>query len=120
MPENTAGQTVSVTYPDRVPQFASGSVAFDATEITAADYVEIRTGFTPRKIVWCNDTSRIEITWREGMAANTCIKAAAAGTRTLETTNGGITVVDGGFRVTQNATLAAILASQTCRWEAWK
>jgi len=120
MAENIAGQTLTIAYPDRVAQRATGTVVFDATAIVAADYVEVTCGFTPRKVVWCNDTSRIEVTWREGMAANTCIKAAAAGTRTLETTNGGVTVIEGGFRVTQNATLAAILASQTCRWEALK
>ena len=32
--------------------------------------------------------------------------------------NGGITVDDKGFRVLQNATLAAILASKTCHYEA--
>ena len=58
------------------------------------------------------------IEWFEGMAANTCIKTAAAGTRTLETTNGGVTVDSQGFRVLQNATLAAILASKTCYWVA--
>jgi hypothetical protein len=120
MAQNTAGQTLTTSYPDRVAQRAMGTVAFNATAITATDYVEVTCGFTPRKVVWCNDTSRIEITWREGMAANTCIKAAANGARTLETSNGGITVIEGGFRVTQNATLAAILASQTCRWEAVK
>ena len=52
------------------------------------------------------------------MTANTCMKTAAAGTRTLETTNGGITVDEKGFRVLQNATLAAILASKTCFYEA--
>lgn len=52
------------------------------------------------------------------MAANTCLKTAAAGTRTLETSNGGITVDENGFRVLQNATLAAILASKTCFYEA--
>ena len=54
------------------------------------------------------------------MDANTCLKTVAAGTRTLETSggNGGVTVDDKGFRVLQNATLAAILASKTCYYEA--
>ena len=43
---------------------------------------------------------------------------AADSTRVLKTTNGGITVDDKGFRVLQNATLAAILASKTCHYEA--
>jgi hypothetical protein len=62
-----------------------------------------------------NLTDRVEVEWFEGMA---CLKTAAAGTRTLETTNGGITVDDKGFRVLQNATLAAVLASKTCYYEA--
>lgn len=119
MPENTT-YTSSESAPTSVHSFRNGSVTFDATSITAADYVEIDCGFKPRKVVWHNDTDRIMIEWREGMAANTCIKTAAAGTRTLETTNGGITVSDGGFQVTQNATLAAIAASKVCRWEAWR
>ena len=52
------------------------------------------------------------------MADNTSLKTIADGTRTLETTNGGVTVDDKGFRVLQNATLAAILASKTCYYEA--
>jgi hypothetical protein len=46
------------------------------------------------------------------MAANTCVKTAAAGTRTLETTNGGITVGERDFSVLQNATLGAVKASK--------
>ena len=69
-------------------------------------------------MVWENATDRTRIEWFEGMAANTCIKTIAAGTRTLETANGGITVDERGFRVLQNATLAAILASKTCYWQA--
>ena len=56
--------------------------------------------------------------WFEGMADNTCIKTAAAGTRTLEAANGGITVDAQGFRVLQNATLGAVAASKTCYWVA--
>lgn len=119
MAENTAGQTLSTSFPRRVNQFANGSVTFDATAIVAADYIEITCGFVPRKIIFNNDTDRIMIEWREGMAANTCIKTAANGARTLETSNGGITLTEAGFRVTQNATLAVIAASKVCRWEAY-
>ena len=100
------------------PQSASGYITFPATSIVAADSVVIETGFRPRYVVWCNATSRIQIEWFEGMAANTCIKIAANGTRTIETTNGGITVSANGFSVLQNATLAAILASEVCAWRA--
>lgn len=119
MPENTT-YTADASAPTSVNGYAYGTVEFDGTAITAADYVEINCGFKPRKVIWSNDTDRIMLEHRDGMAANTCIKTAAAGTRTLETTNGGVTLVDDGFRVTQNATLAAIAASKVCRWEAFR
>lgn len=120
MAESTAGQTRLHKFAEGVAHMANGSITFDATAITAADYVEVNVGFTPKFLEWSNDTSRIKLEWRDGMAANSAIKVAAVGTRTLEVTggNGGITVIDKGFRVSQNATLAAILASQVCRWNA--
>lgn len=125
---NTAGQTITgnVIPADR-PAFKTGRIVFDATAITATDSVVVNLGFTPKYVCWINLTDRIKIEWFEGMAANTCLKTAAAGTMTLETTNGGITVCSsdgtanaGGnsFSVLQNATLAAILASKTCTWMA--
>lgn len=116
MPENTAGQSRTTTIPNRHTQVSTGRVVFDATAITAADYVEIDVGYTPRYVCWENITDRIKIEWYEGMAANTCIKTAAAGTRTLETTNGGITLSGNSFQVTQNATLGAVAASKDCTW----
>lgn len=103
------------------PQRAVGKVVFDATAITAADSVEITVGFKPRRVRWINMTDRVEGEWIEGMAANSCLKTAAAGTRTLEVTggNGGITVGEKSFSVLQNATLALILASKDCYYEAW-
>ena len=110
------------------PQCATGRVTFDATAITAADYVVMAVGFTPRYIRWENITDRTMVEWFAGMADDTCIKTAAAGTRTLETTNKGITVCDSdgtastigrAFKVSQNATLAAILASKVCTWIAF-
>lgn len=134
---NTAGQTLAplnTIYGDGMPKFAEGSVTFDATAITAADYVSINVGFNPRYFVWCNDTSRVQIEWRDGMAQDSCIKTAAAGTRTLEVTGGnhgvvvgsntntnvvaGVVAGPGQVQVSQNVTLAAILASQVCRWYA--
>jgi hypothetical protein len=126
MPANIAGQTITGNeVPSDSPQVKVGRISFDATAIVAADVVVVPLGFTPRYVAWENVTDRIKVEWYEGMAANTCIKTAAAGTRTLETTNGGITVcnnegtaaVDGkAFSVLQNATLAAILASKVCTW----
>src|SRR5262245_60257794 len=133
---NSAGQTLSQSTSDGVVKYASGSVVFDATAITAADYTMITCGFVPRAIIWDNVTDRTMGWWYEGMANDSCLKTAAAGTRTLEVTGGnkGIVVgrpgVDassfsgtnpgpGQFQVSQNATLALILASKTIRWQAF-
>lgn len=93
-----------------------GKVAFDGTAITAADYVEIACGFKPVYVRWENATDRVSVEYFQGMADNSAIKTAAAGTRTLEVTggNGGITLTERGFRVLQNATLGAIAASKDC------
>ncbi len=126
MPANIAGQTITGNQvPSDSPQVKVGRIAFDGTAIVATDFVVVPLGFTPRYVAWENVTDRVKVEWYEGMAANTCIKTAAAGTRTLETTNGGITIcnnegvadVNGKcFSVLQNATLAAILASKVCTW----
>lgn len=110
----TAAQTADTDAPSR----NHGYITFPATTIVAADSAVIACGFRPRYVQWVDVTSRIMIEWFEGMAANTCVKTAANGTRTLETTNGGITVSLQGFSVLQNATLAAILASEVCAWRA--
>ena len=125
---NTAGQTITGNQvPSDSPQIKVGRIVFDATAITATDSTLVNLGFTPKYVVWENVTDRVKIEWYEGMAANTSIKTVAAGTRTLETTNGGITIcnsegvadVNGkAFSVLQNATLAAILASKVCTWAA--
>ena len=118
MATNIAGQTVTQSLDQGTPSRAFGSDTFDATAIVAADSVVVTCGFRPRYVTWENATDRTKIEWYEGMAANTCIKIVAAGTRTLEVANGGITVSNTGFSVLQNATLAAILASKVCYWKA--
>jgi len=109
------------------PACATGRITFDGTSITAADYVVQSLGFTPRYIKVENVTDRISVEWYEGMAADTCIKTAAAGTKTLETTNKGLTVCDTdgtanttgrAFKISQNATLAVIAASKVLNWVA--
>jgi hypothetical protein len=118
---NTSGQAAAA------PQTATGSITFDATAITAADYIVVDVGFTPRYIRFENVTDRIMVEWHDGMADDSCIKTAAAGTRTLEVVGGnkGLTVCDDdgtasttgrNFKVSQNATLAVIAASKVCRW----
>lgn len=125
---NTAGQTLTGnTPPADPPKSKVARDVFDATAITAADSVVVSVGFTPKYFQWENVTDRVKGEWYEGMAANSCIKTVAAGTRTLEVTggNGGITVCDSDgvanvngryVAVLQNATLALILASKVCQW----
>lgn len=116
---NVAGQVlVQNTASESLMRLATGKITFDATAITAADFVRVTCGFKPKRIHVENVTSRISLDWWEGMAANTSIKTAAVGTKTIETTNGGVTQEDGGFLISQNATLAAILASQVLQWHA--
>lgn len=117
MAENLT-RTVTLNASQANGQLAVGKVVYDATAITAADYTEIDIGFKPSYVEFVNATDRITVQFYEGMTADTSIKTAAAGTRTLETTNQGITLTNTGFRVSQNATLAVIAASKTCYFKA--
>jgi hypothetical protein len=117
--QNNASQAIDAR------QLATGRITFGADAITAADYVLQNTGFTPRYIRVENVTDRIAAEWFEGMAADTCVKTAANGTKTLETTNKGLTVCDNdgtantagrAFKISQNATLAVIAASKVINW----
>lgn len=118
MAENT---TYTLTlYREGDNSTVTGKVAFDATAITAADYIEIDVGFKPRYVRFENLTDRIAVEFWQGMTDDNCLKTAAAGTKTLETTNQGITLGDRYFRVSQNATLAVIAASKTCYFTAVK
>lgn len=116
MAQNTAGQTLTINV------LASGSEVigkdvFDGTAIVAADYVEIACGFKPSYVVWENQTDGTKAEWYVGMAADTAIKTVAAGTRTT-LGSAAITVTERGFRVSQNAGSALILASKTCYFRA--
>lgn len=51
----------------------------------------VKLGFLPRHVKLIDATNRISYEWYEGMAADSAIKQVAAGTTTLETSN-GITV----------------------------
>jgi hypothetical protein len=74
--------------------------------------VEINTvGFKPR-YVRLQSSSGVCIEWYAGMAENSAFKAAADGARTLSA-SAGVKTDPRGFRVSQNATLAAVVASQT-------
>jgi len=123
---NTAGQTLTGNTPGADGnRLKTGRDVLDATGLTAADYLLFGVGFTPRYVRYENITDRISVEWFEGMAADTCVKIVAAGTRTIETTNKGITICDADgtatttgryFKVSQNATLAVVAASTTGTW----
>lgn len=118
MATNTAGQTITTGIDQGTSQFATGKIIYDATAITATDYTKVTLGFKPRYVKWVNLTDRTTIEWREGFGANECQKSIAAGTVTLDTTAAAVVVDGKSFSILQNATLAAILASKTCYWEA--
>jgi hypothetical protein len=96
-------------------QFTSGSYFDDAA--SPVDAV-ITIGFKPRYVCVDNVTDRIKIEWYQGMSetTNTCVKTAAAGTRTLETTNEGILVGTSSFTISNNATLAVLVQNKQLRW----
>lgn len=127
MANNTTFTQSNLSQKQDAPAFASGRITLGATGLTAADYIVQSLGFTPRYIRFWNVTDRICVEWFEGMAADTCLKTAANGTQTLETTNKGLTVCDTdgtanttgrAFKVSQNATLAVMAASTVSNWVA--
>jgi hypothetical protein len=71
-------------------------------------------GFVPRVVRFRNVTDRISDEWYEGMAAASSIHTVAAGTVTLETTNGITVNADGTFTLTA----VTMVASKTFAWEA--
>lgn len=115
---NTAGQTITRYVDQEGSQTASGKIAFDSTTITATDYVRVDLGFKPRYIRWVNLTDRVGVEWMEGFGAAECLKTAATGARTLDTTSAAVVVDKTGFSILQDATLGAIAASKTCYWQA--
>lgn len=111
MADNTAGQTRTPTVDRAVPGIAVGKIVFDGTTITAGDDTFVNCGFTPR-YVRVQNSSGVTIEWFAGMAEGSAFKAAADGARSLSGSV-GIKTDPRGFRISQNATLAAILASST-------
>ncbi len=118
MADQTAGQTRVVSNDQATGQRAQGKITYDATAIVATDYTRIECGFQPRFIEWENLTDRTKIVWQEGMTTSQCLKTVAAGTRTLDTTALAVVPDRLGFRILQDATLAAVLASKVCYWRA--
>jgi hypothetical protein len=93
-----------------VNNFAIGKIVTDAGAAAAAT---ISLGFTPRYIRFVNLTDRITDEWFEGMASASSLHTVAAGTMTLETTN-GIAVSGPSFTLTATT----LVASKTFYWEA--
>lgn len=89
---------------------AVGQVVTDAGAAAAATFT---CGFLPRVVRFHNLTDRISDEWFEGMAAASSLHTVAAGTRTLEATN-GITLTANGFTVTATT----MVASKSFYWEA--
>jgi len=118
MADNAAGQTRVVSNDQATGQIAAGKITYDATAITATDYTRVECGFQPRYIYWLNLTDRITVEWHEGFTSAQCLKSVAAGDKTLDTTAAAVVVDKLGFRILQDATLAAVLASKTIYWRA--
>ena len=114
------------------PKFACGKIVMSATSLTATEYLAIDVGFTPKYFRFMNLTDVIMLEWHEGMTEDTCFKTTGStGAVTYETTNKGISIVDAldedngvtnssgrTVLVSQNATLAAVTASDTHLWMA--
>lgn len=90
--------------------FATGKIVSDGS---AAAAVTITLGFIPRYVRFVNLTDRITDEWFDGMASASSLHAVAAGTLTLETTN-GIAVSGSSFTLTATT----MVASKTFYWEA--
>lgn len=102
---NTQNNSNGVSY------VATGKIVQDAT---AAAALTLTLGFTPRYFKLVNLTDRITDEWFEGMASASSLHAVAAGTQTLETTNG---IAISGTSVTFTAT--TMVASKTFYWVAY-
>ncbi|RST54110.1 hypothetical protein [Variovorax sp. DXTD-1] len=111
MADNSAGQTRTPAQDPGTPGTAVGKIVFDATALTAADDLFIDCGFTPR-YVRIRNTNGVTIEWYAGMAEASAFKQDATGAATLSAAV-GIKTDPRGFRVAQNATLAAVAASNT-------
>lgn len=101
---NTQAHSASVC------NIATGKWVSDAGDPIAMTFT---IGFTPRYVQFVNATDRITDEHYSGMAADSAVETAAAGTRTLET-SGGITLGTGAFTV--HADL--VPASKTGYWVA--
>ena len=102
---------ITSTQTDGVERIQMATGAWKDTA-TTPDAAAITVGFLPRLIVIENETDRIKFEWRQGMTSTYCVKEAAAGTRTLET-SGGVTIATSnkGFSF-------AVIQNKQYRWQA--
>jgi len=103
--------TNTQTNTNGVANLAVGKIVSDAG---AAAALTISLGFVPRFVRFVNLTDRITDEWYEGMASASSLHVVAAGTQTLETTNG---IAVSGQTFTLTAT--TMVASKTFYWEAY-
>lgn len=103
--------TNTQTNSNGVAYVATGKIIQDAT---AAAALTLTLGFVPRYFKLVNLTDRITDEWFEGMASASSLHAVAAGTQTLEATNG---IAISGTSVTFTAT--TMVASKTYYWVAY-
>ena len=94
-----------------VSNHATGKIVTNADGDAA---VTLTLSFTPRYFKLINHTDRIVDEWVDGMASANSLHVVAAGTQTLETTNG---IAVSGRSVTMTATTMA--ASKTFYWVAF-
>lgn len=106
-----AATTNTQTNSNGVAYVAIGKIVQDATTAAA---LTLTLGFTPRYFRLVNLTDRITDEWFEGMASASSLHTIAAGTVTLETTNG---IAVSGVSVTFTAT--TMVASKTYYWVAY-
>lgn len=95
---------------DGVIRKAYGNAVEDATSAVATTFT---CGFAPKRVIFHNMTDRISDEWLVGMADASSLHTVAAGTRTLETTN-GITPTANGFTLTA----VTMVASKAYSWYA--
>ena len=88
-------------------------VWYFSTNADAATATAIVCPFTPRVVVLENLTDRIGDKWVEGMASASSLHTVAAGTRTLELTN-GVAVSGGSITFTATTMVASKVYCIVC------
>jgi phosphatidylserine synthase len=88
---------------ESICNIAVGQVVTDSATAAAATFT---IGFVPRYVRFVNLTDRITDEWFEGMSSANSLHTVAAGTQTLETTN-GIAVSGSTFTVTATTMVAS-------------